>query len=222
MALGEPPVAGGSLADVPRERVAGRVLYRVWRPTAAGGVVRPHPWWFASAPADSVAGGRFDLADPMGTCYFATQPVGAVLEALAGHLRSLPVAELRARRLARAVAPDVMAAAARLTSKVIAGRHGVTAALWAGTDRALTRRWAAAFRRDGWWALYAGLQHDPSGRLRGFALFDHAGAHPPTTGGAWTFDSAGLHDDPGLRDSLARYGVEVREPGDLPFVQPPT
>ena len=161
----------------------------------------------------------------MGTCCFDVRPVGAVIEHLPDLLGfagfTLPADELRSRRLATIEVPDDVPPAAQLTARSLAGRFGVTAALWAASDRALTQRWAAAFRRDGWWALYGGLQHDPSGRLRGFAVFDHAGAHSPTLGGEWTFEISRPLDDERLLAELAAFGVDVREPGDLPFVTPP-
>lgn len=221
MPLAQPPLAAGSLSEVPHEPVRGRTLHRVWRYRAVDGTSRADPWWFASAPTDHDRGGRYDLPAPMGTCYTATRPVGAVLEALQMRLVNLPTAELTARRRALIVAPDDAPAAAKLTARVMAGQHGVTAALWAGDDRRLTQRWAAALRRDGWWALYGGIQHDPSGRLRGHALFDRSGAHPPTMGGRWDYQTMTLHDDEDLHAELARYGVTVRDPGTLPFVNPP-
>lgn len=222
MPLAEPPVASGSLNNVPAESLAGAVVHRVWRRSNPEGVARPDPWWFASAPGNADRGGRFDLSTPMGTCYLATRPVGAVLEALQAHLLALPLDELRSRRLARIVAPGDAPSAARLTAAALAGRHGVTAALWAGGDRGMTQRWATAFRRDGWWALYSGLQHDPSGRLRGFALFDHAGAHPPSMGRRWTVEGFDPSEDTELHRDLASFGIEVREPGDLPFMEHPS
>lgn len=225
MPLREPPVEARSLANVPAQPLAGVTVFRVWRPLPPDEKPRPEPWWFASVPNERRwEGGRFDLPAPMGTCYFATRPVGAVIEhlqALVGFAHfTLPADELRARRLAQVAVPADVPGAARLTSRVLAGWFGVTAALWAGPDRALTQRWAAAFRRDGWWALYSGLQHDPSGRLRGFAVFDHAGDHPPTLGGEWTYDTASIVDDEPLVDDLSAFGLEVREPGDLPFIVP--
>lgn len=222
MPLTDPPAAAGSLARLPAQPLRGRTLHRVWRLRAADGTVRSAPWWFASAPADDpAAGGRFDLPAPMGTCYLATTAVGAVLEALQARLVNLPLAELEERRRAEVTAPARAPAAAKLTAQGLAGRLGVTAELWAGRDRAATQRWAAALRRDGWWALYAGLAHDPSGRLRAVALFDHAGAHPPTGWGAWEHTSATLHDDTALHASLARYGIAIRTPGQLPVADPP-
>lgn len=217
MPLIEPPDGGGSLAGWPERRLAGRSLYRVWRYRAADGSVRDDPWWFASLPAPAGGGGRFDLPAPMGTCYLATTPVAAVLEALQAHLTNLPVEELRVRRLARLFASDDVPPAADLTSPAAVGRLGVTAALWAGSDRALTQRWALALRRDGWWAVHAGIQHDPSGTSRGVALFDTGGAHGPTIG-RWRLKALDdLHTFTDLIDELARWGVAVRGPADLPF-----
>lgn len=221
MALREPPRAAGSLAAIPAESIRGRLLHRVWRLRAADRTLRPDPWWFASAPRDPANGGRFDLPAPMGTCHTATRPVGAVLEAMQMHLTNLPRAELALRRRAEILAPDDAPRAAKLTAQTVVGAHGITAALWAGSDRALDQRWAAALRRDGWWAVYGGIAHDPSGRLRGVALFDHSGAHPPTMGGPWTYRTTTLDDDQQLLASLARYGVTVRDPGVLPYTDPP-
>lgn len=220
MPLTEPPRAAGSLGDVPEEPLQHRELHRVWRVVAADGARRPTPWWFASAETDEASGGRFDLPVPMGTCHLATSAVGAVLEALQAYLVNLPRAELAARRRAAITAPGDAPPAARLTAQELTGRFGVTAALWAGTDRALTRRWAAAFRRDGWWALFAGLQHDPSGQLRGVALFDHGGAHEPSYGDRWPHEVITLHDDERLADDLTVHGIAVRDPADLPFIDP--
>lgn len=218
MPLQEPPRAATSLADLPAEPLAGRTVFRVWRPRDA---VSRSPWWFASAPRSeaAVTGGRYDLPEPMGTCYTATQRVGAVLEALQGFLLSLPRAELAARLLATMDAPADAPAAADVSANSAAGA-GITAALWAGGDRALTQRWAAALRRDGWWAIFSGLQHDPSGRLRGHALFDSAGAHAPTHGSPWRVRTTRLVDEPELSDELQRYGIAPRDPGDLPVIEP--
>jgi hypothetical protein len=222
MPLAEPPDAANSLADLPslQPPFTGRTVYRVWRHIGADGDPRQQPWWFASAPADPRDGGRFDLPAPMGTCSTATTAVAAVLEALQAHLVILPRAELSARRLATIVVPRDAPNAADLTHPTVAGSYGITAALWAGTDRALTQRWAAAVRRDGWWALHAGVQHDPSGQLRSCALFDHEGEHEPTYGSGWTVRVARLDDNADVHAQLASFGVTVRDPGILPFADP--
>lgn len=212
MPLHAPP-APSVLAALPRFRLAGLVLHRVYRHD------RRSPWWFASAPTDPDDGGRFDLPAPRGTCYLGTTVAAAVLEALqdlGGGL--LPEAELRARRAARVAVPHGAPPAAHLTARTSRAR-GVTAALWAGDDRALTQQWAAALARGGWLALRCGLQHDPTGHLRGVALFDDAGEHAPyddEQGWGWT--EALLVDDPAVHRVLAAHGITVTADPSLPVV----
>jgi hypothetical protein len=69
--------------------------------------------------------------------------------------------------------------------------------------------------------LYGGAQHDPSGRLRSYAVFDHPGGHSPTAGGAWTHESTTPADDVALHQELVTFGITVRAAGDLPFTTPP-
>lgn len=186
------------------------------------GSKRASPWWFASLTEQPTLSGRFDLAAPMGTCYLATRPEAAVLEALQMHLTNLPASELRVRRIAHIHSPDDAPRAAMLTAESVVGGFGITPAIWAGNDRCLTQRWATAIRRDGWWAVYAGIAHDPRGQLRAIALFDHAGEHPPTPGKTWHWRGRRLDDDRTLKQGLARYGIQIREPGQLPWAGPPT
>ena len=203
MPLGSPPPAS-RLRQLSGRRLAGKVLYRVVR---SG---RLSPWWFASRPATAPGrGGRFDLVSPEGTCYLATIPAGAALEAFQDFGRGvLPESELRARRLARLSVPDGAPDAADLVEPKSRGA-GVTEALRAGQDRALTQSWADALRRAGWQALWYGLQHDPSGQLRGVALFDFEGEHAPYGDDAWTHTILRLDDDLAVLTALEEYGIEV-------------
>ena len=192
----------------------------MWRHDLVGHQIQASPWWFASLPLDGRSGGRYDLASPLGTCYAATSGVGAVLEGLQMHLVNLPLVELSVRRHAVAWPPDDAPRAAKLTARALA-RRGVTAELWAGKNHERSQAWAAALRRDGWWVLYGGIRHDPSGRLRAIAIFDHEGEHPPTHAGAWPVDATTLHDDAALHRDLRGYGVHVRRAGVLPLVDVP-
>lgn len=219
MPLGEPPAASGSLSEHPTRRLAGAELARVWRRELPDGSVRSLPWWFASVPPDPIAGGRFDLPAPAGTCHLAETITGAVLEALQVHLANLPAAELASRGAVRTRVPSGMPPAADLTAPV-GVQLGLTSAVWAGSDRPLTQQWAAAFRRDGWWALHSGIQHDLSGTLRGVSLFDRAGDHEPTHAGPWTLKEVDLLGERTL-DDLAAVGVVVRGPGNLPAAPTP-
>lgn len=218
MPLVEPPPVA-ELAHLPGKTIVGSRLHRVYRRR------RGRPWWFASIPVDAdvqmrMAAGRFDLPEPDGACYLASSPLGSVLEAFAGFGRGLlPDEELRNRLRAQVIVPEGARPAAWLTSGRVRGR-GVTQALWAGPDRPLTQMWAAALRRAGWAALFHGLQHDPTGRLRGVTLFDAAGAHPPLDDDqGWGHTDHGLHDDAAVIAGLARYGIDViRSDPDLPVV----
>jgi hypothetical protein len=162
--------------------------------------------------------GRFDLPEPAGACYLALTPVGAVLEAFQHFSGRLPEIELRKRRLASVLAPNAAPAAANLVAEGARGL-GVTASLWAGGDRALTQRWAAALHRAGWRALHHGISHDPAGRLRAVTLFDPSGDHLPYDDPEWQGEVATLHDDAALRRALARFGIDVaRSDVTLPLV----
>lgn len=42
----------------------------------------PGMWWFSNRSDDPGAAGRYDLRRPRGTCYFATEPITALIEKL--------------------------------------------------------------------------------------------------------------------------------------------
>jgi RES domain-containing protein len=205
MPLSTPPPAP-DLTRLPRHTLAEARLHRVYRRGRAS------PWWFASVPAVPAAGGRFDLPAPLGACYLASSVAAGVLEALQGFGRGLlPDVELRNRVCAEVVAPESAPAAAQLTSARARGL-GITAALWAGLDRALTQRWALQLHRAGWRALWTGIQHDPTGMLRAVTLLDLAGEHPPYgASDAWVHTEHPLHGDPAVASALHRYGITVTD-----------
>lgn len=215
MPLGPPPVPAG-LTRLPRVSLRGRTLHRVFVAR------RSTPWWFASLPAqvvDPETHGRFDLPVPLGACYLALTPVAAVLETFVHVTGRLPDVELRARRRAEVVAPDSAPPAANVAAPS-SRAAGVTAALWAGGDRALTQAWALALHRAGWRAVHGGISHDPAGRLRAVTLFDATGEHPPyDSPSEWPVQLRTLHDDEVLHRQLRRYGIEVvRSDVQLPVV----
>jgi hypothetical protein len=194
--LPQPPDPA-ALTGLPRFRLRDRVLHRVFRAS------RPAPWWFSSAD------GRFDLPRPLGSCYLGRTPVAAVLEAFQHFSGLLPDIELRLRRRAEVAAPPTAPIAANLAAPGARGL-GVTAAIWADNDRALTQSWAYALHRAGWRALHHGIQHDPEGRLRAVTLFDAEGEHAPyEDDDGWAVQIRTLHDDDRLMMALHRYGVAV-------------
>ncbi len=213
MPLRCPPPGPAALGGLPRLRLGGRTLWRIYH--------RRHtqPWFFGSTvPDDAQSSGRFDLPAPFGTCYLATSKIAAVLEALQDFGAGLlPDTALRRRVAARVEGPKTAPAAVRLTAAVAHG-VGVTAALWAGEDRTCTQAWAVNLHRAGWRAAYHGVSHDPGGRLRAVTLFDCAGAHRPYDDASWQWDLESL-EEPEITAALARYGIRVtRSDPELPFV----
>lgn len=136
-------------------------LYRVCR--SGNGT-----WWFSSDGS-----GRFDLEPPEGTCYFATDPYAAIREASRlGPVTPGWIAEREARIVSPPDPPPRLAA----TTRKAAGRFGVTPELVTLVPYDLPRRWAAAFRAQGFGGIRHQLRHDPRARPSGVSLFGPAGA----------------------------------------------
>ncbi|NOX23696.1 MAG: RES domain-containing protein [Actinobacteria bacterium] len=127
------------------------------------------PWWFASTGA-----GRFDLNAPRGTCYLATDPVMAVVEALgptAGNRLVTPEwLEQRTVRLLRLPRPVRVANA---TDRAANG-FGVTLEISTIVPYAIPRAWATALDDVGFGGIAYLLRHSSSPE-RGIALFGTAG-----------------------------------------------
>ncbi len=127
------------------------------------------PWWFGSGMT-----GRFDLPQPEGTCYLATDELTALLEVLgpersAGRISS---EELSRRRLHRLRLP-VEHSLADLTSRLAAG-FGVTLEIHSYPQYRLTQSWARRLREAGADGLLYLARHDPAAG-KSVALFGPAG-----------------------------------------------
>ena len=156
----------------------------VWPPThltdfpehqllPANPIVRIHrhnfgPWWFSHDGS-----GRFDLAAPSGTCYFAADELGAFVEVFR-EMRVIPDVEVLARRISviRVSTPTRLA---DFTSSAAAS-FGVTAAIHSTEDYVKTQTWAGALAAAGFGGVRYLVSHDPAQRNVGIALFGSAGA----------------------------------------------
>jgi hypothetical protein len=150
-------------------------------------------WWFSADGS-----GRFDLVAPEGTCYLATDAYAAIREATRLGPVSTPWVE---DRELREVAPPSPQARLAATTRLAAGRYGVTAELATVVPYELTRRWAAAFRAHGFDGIRHQLRHDQRTRPSGVALFGTAGAG---------------HGDDGKRTALTAEAVEATGVSVLP------
>lgn len=158
------PPEPASLERFPRRTL--RRGTRLWRAVRAG----RNPWWFSSALT-----GRFDLPPPEGTCYLATEDLGAILEILGPGIRGGIVSEtfLSERRLHHLKVPRKHVLA-ELADRRAAG-FGVTAEIHTVVPYDLPQAWARALRSSGVNGLSYRLRHDPSFESGGIALFGKEG-----------------------------------------------
>lgn len=119
--------------------------------------------------------GRFDLPPPEGTCYLATEPVGALLELIGPEASGGAVSEifLANRRLRRLSVPRSHRLA-NLTDRRAAGL-GLTAEIHTVVPYAVPQAWAVALREVGADGVLYRLRHDPSVKGLGVGLFGKAG-----------------------------------------------
>jgi hypothetical protein len=141
------------------------------------------PWWFSSSGA-----GRFDLAEPGGTCYLADDPLIGVLEVLShGTVDGMAVSEafLAERRVRRLPLPGPARFADATDGR---GRgFGVTREIHDVGDYSLPQAWAAAWHAHGFDGVrYLATTHQPPA---GAPPWRGPGAQGP---GAWAlFGQAG-------------------------------
>lgn len=159
--LALPPEDPPSLHEFPAcVTLASQPLYRIHRQNHG-------PWYFSDDGS-----GRFNLAPPRGTCYLATEPIGAFIEVFRA-TALVASADVAKRHLATLhVLRDVKLADCSVRS---ARAFGITAAIHASEDYRATQRWAEAFSRAGFEGICYRLSHDPSQRCLGIALFGQGG-----------------------------------------------
>lgn len=131
------------------------------------------PWWYASDDA-----GRFNLEEPLGTCYLANSSACAVREVAGESLIELGFipADFAASRVVSTLAIPARHKCADLTHSN-AANHGITREINTCTPYRIPRLWAAAIHRYG----FDGIRYLPRFSTGvndvGFALFGNSGQH---------------------------------------------
>ena len=157
--------------------------------------------WVCSAAGD----GRFDLEAPWGTCYFASEPLGALIECCCRDTPEVDEDAVHRSRLSRLLTErDLRLADA---SHPRAFGFGVTAEIHSIPDYSLTQRWARALREAGFDGVHYLLRHDPSRALRGVALFGPEGERRD-----WPRPATRRFDEALLREASERLGIRVPAP----------
>lgn len=154
---------GRSLAGFPRSSLTTpEVLWRTHKQNRG-------PWWFSSR------GGRFDLAEPRGTCYAARDLEAAVREAAGARLLTVGIVAqpFAAARVVSTIHVSEQAVLADVTARD-AVTFGVSRELSTMTPYDVPCEWAEAFAVD-----HDGIEYHSrftSGDMRCVALFGRAGA----------------------------------------------
>ena len=158
-------------------------------------------WFFSSSPATapSVGSGRFDLAQPGGTCYLASTATSAVLELVGPEFVRhgwVSGTILDARVVSSLSLPEPVRAAA--LDHPQASSFRVSAELFTMSDYATTQAWARAFSAAGFGGILTRLRFSPGG-ARGLALFGDAGVpSPPRVGDPRPVPARSLLDAMGI------------------------
>ena len=186
--LSEPPT---SLDGFPEKRLAtGTPLWTVHEEGR---------WpWVCSAAGD----GRFDIASPSGTCYFATQPLGALVECCCRERPEVDEDAVHRSRLSR-MDTDRPLRLADLSHPRAFG-FGVTAEVHSIPDYRLTQSWAQALHEARFDGVHYLLRHDPSRTMAGVALFGAEGERRE-----WPAPDTRPFGEALLREASERLGVRV-------------
>jgi hypothetical protein len=145
---------------------------------------------------------RFDLPDPMGTCYVSEGDEGAFLEVFQDWL-VIPRAEIDARRISRHLHLPAPWTVADCTNPLSRG-FGLTAEIHSTPLRALTQAWAKQFQEEGFAGVRYKVGHDPSQTRTAIALFHAAGE------ASWSFPVPESIGDDLINRIEATFGVRVR------------
>jgi hypothetical protein len=131
------------------------------------------PWWFASSLS-----GRFDLPEPAGTCYLATDATAALRERLGPTLAGLGF--VRAADVEAVVVSVLSVLPCGPIADFVATRaaqFGMTREISTTTDYQCTQRWAAAVFAAGFAAARYQPRFSTSANAFSFAYFSGGGDH---------------------------------------------
>lgn len=175
------------------------------------------PWWYSARDATDHPG-RFDLARPHGTCYWALEPATAIIEATTDPDQvDPPVVTVAAlQRLAMWAADDVPTARSRLANTTIPSVPELTGEIATIVPYDLPWAWADAFHADG---RHGVLYRARLGMGEAVALFGPHGVSDDAPTAERTTATSHLDDLPAA--FLA--GVETVGPlASLPRADPPS
>lgn len=183
-ALGTPPA---QLAGFPRWRLRPDVALR--RAHRAG----VSPWWFSSDLS-----GRFDLVNPFGTCYLATDTTTALRERFGHDLVNQGTVSFTFA--AQTQVSALVVPAARWLANCChddAARFGLTRELGTCAPYDTPQDWATALHHAGHRGLRYQTRSTAGPRPNAIALFDDAGSHdwpadPAPLGGVQACTAAGI------------------------------
>lgn len=143
-------------------------------------------WWFATAPANPTpenSGGRFDLAGPRGTCYWADAPGAALGERFGDGMIASP--GCIPRNLVTGVgiltADGPAGRFADLGGENVASVFAVTSELSSTADYPLAQSYAEAFRDAGMDGIRYRARFSGDGPPNAIAVFDDHGLREDTT-----------------------------------------
>lgn len=184
IAIGRPPP---ELSGFPRWRLRPRASLR--RAHGAG----RSPWWFSSDLS-----GRFDLVNPHGTCYLATDVITALRERFGHELVDQGVVTFEVASSTRVSTLELPAGRwlANACHDGAAG-YGITRELGACSDYDIPQAWAAAFHGAGLAGIRYQTRFTTGPRPNAVAVFGAAGQRdwptdPSPENGVQACEQAGI------------------------------
>ncbi len=193
--LAEPPEDPASLVRFPTRTLrADTAIHRIHHHELG-------PFWFGSAEPEADTGGRFDLAIPKGSSYWALHTEAAFLERLARRpVTMLPLELLDRFQLSTVALPTEFVVANSPVKRARA--FGLTGEFHTTGHYPITRRWATALAKAGHRGLLSIPRHDVTAKLRALTLFGRGGEHRPT---GWKAQTSPLPS--ALLDSMTGWGI---------------